>query len=274
MTVLFSRLAPLLLLLLVTAGGLLCCAPSANALSLQITDFDPSRTTQLGSSERFYIRLAYQSEVPVRFQPEAYLKGTRLEVGAVAKSPVLQVPGEGEAVTWIVFSNVTHMDEIRVTALDTQWQPLATVSRQVEMRWHGQWVDPPREAAKWVDPILRKEHFKQEYVYDPSPIKGGDVYDLLFFISVASLPAYLVIQTQMLRRYRKRWRELAAIPLVSLVPLALASLVGLEMQLRHWIILVFRGVPFALAYLLLLWAIKRIRYREPDDANVVDGTDI
>lgn len=232
-------------------------------LSVSIDGFDPVELTELGGNERLYTRLTYQSDEPIRFQPAGYLNGVRQEVGLMMKAAVLQVPGEGEAVTWLTFSNVTRIDEIRIEVLDVQWQPIASVKAAIDMKWHGRLVAQPRKPADWVEPILRKERFKQEYVYDPSPLQGSDVNDLFFMISVVSFPLYVLIQVQMLRRYRKRWRELAAIPLISVMPLILASLVGFGMEFRHWIILIFRGVPFVLVYLVLLWLFKRFSNKTP-----------
>ncbi|MBW2477578.1 MAG: hypothetical protein JRE63_09690 [Deltaproteobacteria bacterium] len=228
-------------------------------VALDITALSPESNSTLGLKEKLYIRIGYECNQPVRFRIMALLNGELSKVGAKTDLPPLHPAGSGEALAWLSFDNTTHIDTLRVIANSADWQPLTQKDFPVDLRWQQSVVDTTRQTPDWVTALTRKQKLKAEYIYDPEPIEKETVIDLIFFICLVSIPLYLYIQVQMLRRYEGRWKELAAIPLISLMPLILVSIAGIGMEFRLWIIFIFRGTPFALTYLVLLWLIKRLR---------------
>jgi len=81
------------------------------------------------------------------------------------------------------------------------------------------------------------------------------------------MPLYLLMQLQMLIRYRGRWQWYATVPLLPIVPLALYSLLGLGLSTELWIIFLFRYMTVALIYLAILWVVKWRKDRESEIAR-------
>jgi hypothetical protein len=108
-----------------------------------------------------------------------------------------------------------------------------------------------------VDTLLKSERRKMDFVYDPAPQKFGDLYDIVFLLTIASFPAYILLQLHMLRRYRYRWRELAVIPLFPYMIVAFYALAGLDIERSLQVTFLFRYTPLALLYLVALWLAKR-----------------
>ena len=104
---------------------------------------------------------------------------------------------------------------------------------------------------------MKSERRKQDFVYDATPQKYGFIYDILFFLTIASIPAYVLLQLHMLWRYKYRWRELAIIPLFPYLILAFYYIVGLDIETSLQVTFLFRYTLFALLYLVALWTAKR-----------------
>lgn len=252
------KFAPLLFCLLLS-----CISPSTafarltDDLQVDIAAVDPAESAILGNDEKLYVRIVYKSDVPLRFQAIAALNDLPLEVGAIKNPAALHAPGAGEALAWVMYLNPTHVDAVRVIILDEQWQELHQVSRQVEVTWQDVAAVKPRQPAEWVPALIKAERRKTDYVYDPAPKKYGVLYDIFFFLNLASIPAYVLLQLHMLWRYRYRWRELAVIPLFPYVIVGFYVVVGLNIETSILVTFLFRYTPCALLWLVLLWLAKR-----------------
>jgi len=252
-----------LLALIVCLCALFASVAAAGPVEFRIVALDPPVTTELATNDKLYLQVAYSSDIPLRFQAEAALHGTKLEAGVVSDPAALHIPGQDEALLWLSFRNPTHIDEVRVTAFDEEWQPLASLSQAVDMTWHDATIGATRQTAPWVDRLLKAERRKLDYVYDPAPRKKEDVYDFFFMVSVLSIAPYVLLQVQMLRRYRGRWRELALAPLITFLPLLMFTLTGAGIDISVWIVFTFRYIPFALLFLVVLWLVKQVRTPPP-----------
>ncbi len=237
--------------------GSWCFADSAAKVQVDITALDPATQVTLGSDEKLYILLKYDSDTPLRFQAIATLQGEPLEVGAIRNPAVLHEPGQGEAMVWVGYENPTHIDAVRITVLDEKWQKLFQVNKAADVIWQGVSAVNPRQPAGWVDTLIKAERRKADFVYDPEPQKFGLLYDLLFFLSIAAIPFYILLQLHMLWRYKYRWRELAVIPLFPYLIVAFYAVVGLEIDTSLQVTFLFRYTPCALLYLVCLWVAKR-----------------
>jgi len=246
-------------LLLILGYVVLFALPvSARNITARITAFDPPPGNALAFYDKLYLQIAYDSDIPVRFQSIPLRNGSPLEYGAMSNTPSLQKVGKGVALVWVSFSNPTRIDEVSVTVFDTEWQKIDQIGITMDTVWNAPMREEPRPKPDWVERLERKEKLKLEFVFDPSPQKEETVYDAFFYLSAVTIPFFLFLQVQFLRRWRKRWRELAFIPILSITPMIVISLFGLGIEFRLWVIFIFRGMPLALIYLLVLWFAKTL----------------
>ena len=237
--------------------GAWCSAVWAAEVKFDVSAMDPSKPESLGSNEMLYLLIEYESDTPLRFQATAMHEEKPLEVGAVRNAAVLHAPGQGQALAWIGYENPTHIDAIRITAIDEEWHKLSDLLKPVDMTWSQESALTPRQPADWVESLIKSERRKSDFVYDPEPQKHGIMYDILFFLTIASMPCYLLLQLHMLWRYKYRWRELAVMPLFPYMILGFYMLTGLDIDRSLQITFLFRYTPFALLYLICLWFAKR-----------------
>jgi len=233
-----------------------CFADSEVKVQVDIAALDPAVQSTLGSDEMLYVLVNYESAIPLRFQAIAMLQGEPLEVGAIRNPEVLHEPGRGEAMVWIGYVNPTHIDAVRITVLNEEWKKLSAVTKEADVTWQGVPAVKPRQPAVWVDTLLKAERRKSDFVYDPEPQKFGLLYDILFFLSIAAIPFYILLQLHMLWRYKYRWRELAVIPIFPYLIVAFYAVAGLDIDRSLQVTFLFRYTPFALLYLVILWIAK------------------
>jgi hypothetical protein len=69
-------------------------------------------------------------------------------------------------------------------------------------------------------------------------------------------PAYFFLQILMARRYRGRWRVLALVPLIAMVPLAVHAGIAYAAGSPAWPALLILAAPVAFGYLLLVGVAK------------------
>ncbi len=169
---------------------------------------------------------------------------------------------------WISFSTTTHVDEVRIIVLDAEWNKVSQFGVTLNAVWTSEPVDEPREPAEWVKKLIRTNRLRQEFAFDPNPQRKQVVYDSFFYVSVMTIPFYLLLQIQFLRLWRGRWRDLAAIPIISITPMVFLATLGLGIDLRLWIIFIFRGMPLALVYLCALWFVRRLSLRKQPGTDV------
>lgn len=244
----------LALVLFVTAG---IRDLSAAGVIVQLTTLDPPLEAVLGNEEVLYALVHYESDIPLRFQAIAMREGVVLEVGSLKNPAYLHAPGSGEALTWIGYTNPTHIDAVKVVVLDEKWQEIDQISKAAQVTWNGVAVAEPRQPAAWVETLIKSERRKMDYVYDPVPQKYGDLYDIFFFLSIAAIPAYVLLQLHMLWRYRYRWRELAVMPLFPYLIVAFYFIAGLDIETSLQVTFLFRYTPLAFLYLVAVWLAKR-----------------
>jgi hypothetical protein len=222
-----------------------------------ISSQDPAVTSVLGNEDSLYVMVQYESEIPLRFQAIGMREGLPLEVGAIRNPAALHAPGRGEALVWVSYTNPTRLDAVAVIVMDEKWEKLYSLSKATDMKWQGFSTEQPRVPAKWVDTLKRAEERKIDYFYDPSPKKYGLLTDVMFFLSMICIPAYILLQLHMLWRYQYRWRELAMIPIFPYLILAFYMIVGLEIDESFRVVFLFRYTSLAFLYLVALWLAKR-----------------
>ncbi|PLY01079.1 MAG: hypothetical protein C0623_05910 [Desulfuromonas sp.] len=249
----------LAIILLMAVAAPLLASPQ---LSARIVEFDPKPGASLAFYDKLFLRISYESDIPLRFQAIPMRDGQPLEYGAMGNKPFLQESGKDEALAWVSFSNATHIDEVGVNVLDTEWSKIDHLSVKIDVIWNLPKREERRPVPDWVSRLEKKEEYQLQFVFDPVPDRKETIYDAFFYLSVFSIPFYAFLQIQFLRRWRKRWRELAFIPILSIIPMLIMSVFGLGMEFRLWVIFMFRGMPLALFYLLVLWFAKKVSARD------------
>ena len=250
--------APLVLFLF-----LFCISPttafaqSVDNMLVEIVAVDPAGSATLSNDEKLYVKVRYETDVPVRFQAIAMLDGSPLEVGAIKNPATLHAAGTGEALAWVMYLNPTHVDAVRIVVLDEKWQPVLQLSHEADVTWNDVTPAKPRQLAEWVSPLIKAELRKMDYLYDPAPQKYGVLFDILFFLNLASIPVYVLLQLHMLWHYRYRWRELAVIPIFPYIIVGFYVVAGLNIETSFLVTFLFRYTPCALLWLVLLWLAKR-----------------
>jgi hypothetical protein len=243
-------------LLLVAAGTKSLAAEQKSAgTTFRIVVTDPGDGTTIASGDKLYLRLSYESVVPVRFQAEAFRQGVRQDDIITSSTPPYDA-GRGEALAWISFTSPIRIDELRVTAFDMEWQELGAQTAALVVTWEGEASTEPRAPAEWVGPMLKRHRQVFDQAFDPQPEKPAPLFDIFFLISIMAIPLYLAMQIKMLVRCPSGWKRYVIAPLLPIVPLCLYSLFGLGMKTAYWIIFLFRFFPAALAYLTIVWVVK------------------
>jgi hypothetical protein len=232
-------------------------AQSADDMQVDIVAIDPADSATLGNDEKLYVKVRYETEIPVRFQAIAMREGSPLEVGAIKNPAALHAPGAGEALAWVMYLNPTHVDAVRIVVLDEAWQPVYQLSHVADVTWQGVASAQPRKPAEWVPPLIKAELRKIDYLYDPAPQRYGVLFDILFFLNLAAIPVYVLLQLHMLWRYRYRWRELAVIPIFPYIIVGFYVVAGLEIETSFLVTFLFRYTLCALLWLVLVWLAKR-----------------
>ena len=240
-------------------------------LHVQLAATDPGNGGALAVEQQLFLKVAYRSDIPLVFSYSAYLHGEKREADFYTGYPQLQGAGEHEALGWIGYSSPTQIDELRIEILDANRRKIGEISRPFKFFWKPTAaVTGERSKADWISSLERFEEHQRTIAVDPFDQRRRTLEALLFGLDFVSIPLYLLLQGYTLWRFRGRWRDLAIVPLISLVPLVLASLVGFGMELRYWVIFILRGTPFALAYLVAVWlGYRRMLKMERDRKGAV-----
>lgn len=250
-----KRLWVTAVLLVTLATGSAAGEPSPQVASFRIVGTDPPPAAALAVGERLHLRIRYESPEPIRFMPEGIRQGIAQEHVAASSAPPYD-PGRGEALAWLAMAAPVRIDEIRVTAYDLEWRKLGVSTVRATITWDSRAGPVGREPAEWVEPMLKHHRRVFDTALDPLPEKPEPLLDIFFMISFTAIPLYLLMQAQMLLRYRGKWQWYAAAPLLPIIPLGLYSLIGLGLSTQLWVKFLFHYMAVALLYLLTVWAVK------------------
>jgi hypothetical protein len=226
--------------------------------SFNILAVDPAPGSTLAAGDKLYVHIRYDSPVPVRFVAQALRQETLQEDAFTSSTPPYDA-GHGEAMVWVGFPRPIRIDELRVTAFDMDWHELGTRFDEAVITWEEREDEPPRQPASWVNLLLKRHRHVFDNNFDPQPKKPAPLFDVFLLLSFMAMPLYLLMQIQMLIRYRGSWQWYASAPLHPILPLALYSAFGLGLSTELWVIFIFRYMSVALVYLLILWVVRRKR---------------
>jgi hypothetical protein len=250
-----KRLGLLLGLLMIwPAWGFAQRAP----IEFQIMQSDPGLVASLARGEGLYVRLTYRSSRPVRFRMHGFARGSEVKDGAMYNVAPPYPAGEGEALVWLAYRQPIHIDEIRVTALGTGWEPLATSSAAVDLAWSP--GTAKRVRADWASRLSNEQQETVRQQIEQRDTSGGA---LLFFLLVGGVLGYFVLQPLTVLWLDGRWRLAAAVPLVATVPLMLHAALAYAAGANLWPLLLIFCLPVATLYLLGVAGVHSIAAERP-----------
>jgi hypothetical protein len=241
----------LILLLLVCV----CHAVAQSAsVTLEVSATDPDAQATLQRGETFYVRLAYQTDRPIRVRIRGRRRGT--EVPTMTNPSPRTDPPSGEALVWLASDKPATVDELHVVAEDqASGKSVAEVSVPVSLEWTAVSPATIRQEADWARAMSRTQQqtISQEMrKYG----EGGGFFDTLLGLVIAlSLPAYIAAQIWSLRRLEGGWRKAAFVPLFIMGGALAFSLFALSRGSNLWPIWLILLAPLAavsLAGILLL----------------------
>lgn len=247
----------------ITLITVMCLSQSARSderFSVRILETDPSVAATLHAREPFYVRIAYQSDVPLRFQAAGYDRGMKRQEGVALNPAPVYGAGTGHAIGWIAGDDKTRIDEIRVHVFDESWRLIDTLSAAADIRWNGAAPRTRREPAAWATEL---SDIQQHMTAARLASTGEDnaLWGILVMLMAWSVPGYFVLQIYMWLKYREHWRRAALLPLWVMVPLFAYSLFALFAGSNLWPLMLIFFSPLAFIYLICVLAAKSYRER-------------
>lgn len=237
-------LAGLLALLLPFAAAW----PSDRDPALQLIDSDPDPNAILRAGEPLYLRLRYQSAVPIRILVSGDYCGN--PVGDFAQDGEELFPaGDREATVWLAYPGDRRIDQIRVRLWNANHAQVAEATFPLEAEWR-QASAPARRAMKsWVAELTAGQRARlAERPSAASEASGFDPLDLLFL----GVPGYFVLQIALMARTSGGWRRAALAPAIVMVPILAYTVLAFAAQSSLWPLLLLFTAPLACLYLVLL----------------------
>ncbi len=213
-----AHLLPLALTILLAM--LACIAPTGSvhaATTVRVVEtWPPGDNIVLARNQNFYLRLAYETDMPVGIWARAYFQGKPAMVGS---NPSQTWSGNGETFGWFFFMNPgDQVDEIRITAGDG-----GTDSTPVVATWRGHIVgssSEPTGAQKppaWIAEMSARAQAAHHQAYKAQmnkPVGAGDMALFSgFMLAMLALGVLGVAAPAWgLWRWRGGWRIAAAAP--------------------------------------------------------------
>jgi hypothetical protein len=246
-------LARLLILLALLAAALPVRA-EAQEPQLRLTAADPDGG-RLGKGDVLYLRISYDSAVPLRLQAKGFSGGAEVKTGARYNPAPVYPAGADDAVAWVAYAGPTRLDEIRITAYGADWKPVATLSYPVAAQWSG---PGGRRVAAWATALSDRQQAMTSQSMAASQGEDDGYIGLAITAAGLSIPGYLVLQFVLLFRYSGRWRLAAALPLLGMIPLILYTLAALAAGSNLWPLMLIFLTPLAFLYLLAVMVLKQV----------------
>lgn len=203
---------------------LLSCAFAADApapqVRLKLLDMDPRSPAKLHAGDPVYLRIAYESDRPLKIEVVPYHKDFLTEAMTL-NDPTLLPAGKGETMGAFGFGEVGQVDEVRVFAIvEGGKHASATVKQPVDFSWDDK-VGPERPKADWVTRLMAEQDKHREALKQKQGSAPPSTQDTYYIIGIPSIPATLVFCILWplwgIVRWRGKWRWLAAAPLTLAV---------------------------------------------------------
>lgn len=252
MSAVFRLACAFLTLLALLAAGPLTAAEEPT-IRIRVSAADPSSGGRLALRDTLYLRISYDSPVPLRFRGTGYIGETAVTEGAAYNPAPIYPAGAHEALVWISYFGPARIDEVRIGAKDAAWKPLRSLSYPVAAEWAA--GAPRHERAAWAAELSDRQQAMTSSAMTMTDDSDG-LGPLLMALAAASIPAYACLQLFMMLRYSGGWRIAAGLPLVGMIPLALYTLAALLMGSNLWPLMLLFLTPPAFLYLVGLLIVR------------------
>ena len=225
-------------------------AETGEGLSVRILETDPPSGAVLGAREPLYLRIAYRSDVPLRFQAAGYAQGVEIRRGAAMNPAPSYPPGDGESIAWIAYQDAVEIDEVRVQIFSDGWNRLDSLTVPLMVSWDGAAPVTGRAPAAWARDLSAAQQHMTARAVTQTSTPDGFWATALISLMAWSIPGYLLAQIYTAMRYRGGWRTAALLPLWIMVPLLGYTLFALLAGSNLWPLMLLFITPFAFLYLL------------------------
>ena len=183
-------------------------------------EFDPPNPATLHDGQFVYVRIRYQSSVPVRVGAEPYDAG-RPAKGARIDGDVGLPAGPGEIISWFSFRGTGRVDAVRLFAIPSGGR-LISQDVPVSFTWDGQ-PSTGDNRAPWVGPLLTQEDQRRKAAFAEMETRfnqnmgsgglGVAAIGMVFMaVALAALIGCLAWPLWGTVRWQGPWRAAAALP--------------------------------------------------------------
>ena len=243
-------------LLLAALGSLIVWTQPVLAQSpptVTIDAADPGLSASLGDHDALYLRISYRTATPVTLRAQGLSAGQPAP-GMMSNGIHQVAPGSGEVMAWMAYGAGTAIDAIRVTALDSRGNRIATLDAPARVAWTaGPRLDRGRR-SEWAMRMNDEQQRLRRRLAETSD--GAELW--LGGAIMLTVPLYFVLQVWLPLAWAGGWRLAAIAPLLPMAPAIAWSLHALSHESNLWPLTVILLAPFCFAYLLLLWALRGI----------------
>ncbi|HEY7883525.1 MAG TPA: hypothetical protein VIC08_01100 [Cellvibrionaceae bacterium] len=257
--------------LLTSAIGLLlfaCIGAVDNARAetrVEVLETWPAgNNVELGRNQNFYLRLAYDTDQPVKIWSRPFYNNQPVNAGS---NPSMTYTGRGEALGWFFFMEPgTAVDEIRISAGDG-----SLANTQVIASWRGhitgstevgptvaepQWVADMKAQAKAAQEAHYQARINQPISTQDTALMGG------FMLTTLALGIMgFVAPVWGIRRWQGGWRLAAAAPCALMAFVVLRIVINTATNpTSHnlWPFEIVQAGALSVAAMVVLWIMRKL----------------
>ena len=227
----------------------------AIAISVQVLEIAPSAGIRLGAGQPLYLRLAYQSDQPLRFQ----VRPLGTEPDMVNAAPV-HPAGAGEALVWLAFRQPRAIDGVMVRYYNQHWTLLGEQMVPIRAEWRGGVIKAGTE-PDWVRELNERDQQMTREAIQRSQHDTDVSGSFLIALMAWSVPGYLLLQWLVIKRWRDKWRLPGLFPLWVSLPVLGWTLVALLAGSNLWPLVMLFVLPVLFLYLVLLSLARKLSNR-------------
>lgn len=125
----------------------------AQNIRVEVLDSHPSAGSTLRPDEPMYVRLAYQSDMPLHFRLTGFANGVELQPSYAHPAP-LQPAGNLETIVWTGYPDGTAIDELRVVATNENSETVYVLSLSWNMLWSEEYAESLPEPGEWIQTLV------------------------------------------------------------------------------------------------------------------------
>lgn len=227
-----------------------------------VETFPPGPEIVVASGKSVHLRIAYETQAPVRIWAQPYYRGEHADAGS-SGSP--QYSGKGELLASFFLPNGGQVDEIRVTAGNggssdpeiARW-PLRVYSyaNAANLPPEPQWVVALRESQRQASDAARRAQAAQ-------PVSAGEMALFSGFMTGMALLGLvgLVWPAWAVWRWCDHWRKWAMLPLAVMGFVVLRILLGTLIDPTSHNLWPFEILMFGIGSTLAMAIIATLRWR-------------